>query len=419
MLTIKINQWIKASLLFVLLTPVSFVFAQDQSCDVPVCDIQAQMLQLRNADHNARGMFGINLMEKYKDSQDVNILNNLYRVGKQLKSLNEELGDEGWVKRAATDLINAVVLGLAKYSQVNADQFTSFYKQLEDQNARFAMVSHWTSELENIENVKTFEALIVFADNASEVSVALGDDDWVARAANELVSEATIKLIALDPTHEGLYAVRVSETSLNNGAFSFDRVAVLDSSSEDNLVVVFINTKLRHTVYSYSHTTIKGNTVKGTFLSNADLANSFSFELDRSTGGIQGSITTTSEVVEFKGEQIYSTNEVFRGESPLELEYDDILGQMQGKMAGISGTLSVRSFRPGIYSASFISDSGSIVLHFQGKFFPQNGVLSLTYGNEVKLTLALREVNGEIAWYGSSFSTTTATVSAAKFSFNQ
>lgn len=394
----------------------SVVKASEATCNVPVCDITTEIDNLRTQDHNARGMFGIQLMEKYKNSKDLNVLKNLYTTAQELKKLTEEMNDEGWVLRSATDLINSVVLSLAKYSEVNAPEFINLYKQLEDQNARYAMVSHWHSQLENIETASKIDALIEFAQVAKEISIELEDDAWVSRAASEFISDATIKLIALDPAHEGLYDVKVSKQAIEEGAFPFNRVAVLDSSSHDNLLVAFINTKHRHVVYSYRNATISGNTVKGTFLSNGDLANSFEINLDRKSGEISGEIKTTYSSIPFSGNQLFTTRDVFAGKVPYSLTANDIIGEMKGSLAGIKGKISVNSFSPKVYSATFVSNTGSIVLHFQGKFFPKTGVLSLTSNNEIKLTLSLRSSDNGAMWTGASFSTTTGTVVKASFS---
>jgi hypothetical protein len=394
----------------------SFVQASELTCNVPVCDITAQIETLRSEDHNARGMYGIKLMDTYKNSKDITVLKNVYETAKELKALTIEMNDEGWVLRSATDLINSVVLSIAKYSPVDAQNFISLYKELEDQNARFQMISHWATQLETMETATIIDALIEFAIAAKDISISIEDDSWVSRAAAELVSDATIKIIALDPAHEGLYEVKVSAEAIASGAFPFNRVAVLDSSSDNNLLVAFINTKHRHVVYSYRNATIAGNTVKGTFLSNGDLANSFEFVLDRKTGSISGAIKTTYSQIDFSGEQLFSTREVFAGNVAYELTANDVVGKMEGTLAGIAGTISINTFSPKVYSATFISKSGSIVLHFQGKFFAKTGVLSLTSNNEIKLTLSLRNTANGPKWTGASFSTTTGSVVNASFS---
>ena len=53
-----------------------------------------------------------------------------------------------------------------------------------------------------------------------------------------------MKLTYLDPIHEGLYSVTLSDASQTVGTLAFDKIAVLDSSSSKNLVVSFINSIL-------------------------------------------------------------------------------------------------------------------------------------------------------------------------------
>jgi hypothetical protein len=126
--------------------------------------------------------------------------------------------------------------------------------------------------------------------------------------------------------------------------------------------------------------------------------------------------STIHDKIEFSGTQLFSTRTVFAGKAPKEVTTKDILGSLMGELAGIKGTLTVRSFRENVYSAVFTSDSGSIVMNFQGKFFPKNAVLSLTSNDKIKLTISLRETeNSETAWMGASFSTTTGTYTKAFF----
>ena len=147
------------------------------------------------------------------------------------------------------------------------------------------------------------------------------------------------------------------------------------------------------------------------------MANRFNFELNRKNGEIVGVIESTKhDKIEFSGTQLFSTRTVFAGKAPKEVSSKDILGTLNGELAGVKGTLTIRSFRENVYSAIFTSNTGSIVLNFQGKFFPKNAVLSLTSSDKVKLTLSLREsADGVIGWTGASFSTTTGTSTKAFF----
>ena len=385
-------------------------------CNVPVCDIATEMSRLETLNSDKRGEYALGLKAKYKDVSDAAALENLYTFAIEVKALVEAKKDDDWVLRAANDFLNTMVLNLAKFSAVDGDNLVALYRKLEGQISRYALITHWQSELKNIENVKTLEALVVFGAGARTRSIEANDEDWVARAATALITEITVKLTNLDPAHEGLYNVEMTEASLALGTLAFDKVAVLDSSSNKNLVVVFINSKLRVTVYSYSNAEIKGNEVSGVFMSSGDISNKFSFVLDRASGSIQGSIESTkNDTIEFAGTQMFSTRTVFAGSVPRSVGTADVLGTMKGSIAGIQGKLAVKTFMPGVYSATFTSDNGSVVLSFQGKFFPKNGVLSLTSSDKIKLVLSLREgVNGE-EWMGTSFSTITGTFAEASF----
>jgi hypothetical protein len=402
------------------LTSVSMAGPLDDGidvCGVPVCDLAESIEELKKVDLDTRGVYAISLMNKYKKSKDKKILNNLYVASKAMTPIYLELGDTDWVLRSIYDLKNAIVSALSKNSEVNSDKLTGYYKELSGQNTRFAMIRFWSEKIKTNEVISELEELIVFAIAAREFSTEQGDEAWVGRSATELVSTATVKLIALDPAHEGLYTVEIDESNLEEGFFGFDKVTVLDSSSSDNLIVTFINTKFQRTVYTYTHAEIVGNIVQGKYLSNTSVANSFEFILDRASKTIVGKIEKTdSSVINFAGKQDVSTNQVFSGEVPYELSEKDILGTLQGELAGVAGSLKIKTFKRNIYSATFRSTNGILLVHFQGKFFPKSGVLSLTNGEKLKLSLSLRETEAGINWNGFAFNTKNGTATKAKFS---
>jgi hypothetical protein len=415
------KKFIQLTLMLGMLSPA---FAQTTTvddgiatCGVPVCSMSEQMTALRAMNGDQRGMFAINLKAKFKDAADQKVLENLYKLSLELGALSVEMKDEDWIVRATADLTNTVVFNLAKFSEINGENLVSFYKQFATQTSRYNLIAHFQSQLVKIEDVAILNELVIFAEGARNHSVKVNDEEWVARAATALITDITMKLTNLDPIHEGLYNVSLTDASQSVGTLGFDKIAVLDSSSSKNLVVSFINSKLKVIVYTYSNAEISGNKVSGLFLSSGEMANRFSFELNRKTGEISGLIESTMhDKIEFAGTQLFSTRSVFAGKAPKEVTTADILGSLKGELAGVKGTLTIRSFRENVYSAIFTSLNGSIVLNFQGKFFPKNAVLSLTSSDKVKLTLSLRETeNGVAAWTGASFSTTTGTSTKAFF----
>lgn len=409
------KNFIQITILLGMLSPA---FAQTTpSCGVPVCSISEEISSLRAMNGDQRGTYAMNLKAKYKDSIDTKVLENLYSLSNELIALSTEVKDEDWVIRASVDLKNTVLTNLAKYSDINAAKLVSYYKAFGTPASRYNLITYWQSQLVKIEDVAALNELVTFAEGARDVSISLNDEDWIPRAATGFISEITMKLTNLDPAHEGLYNVTLTDASQAVGVLPFDRIAVLDSSSAKNLVVSFINSKLKVTVYSYSNAEISGNKVSGLFLSNGDMANRFSFELNRKTGEVVGSIESTKhDRIDFAGTQLFSTRTVFAGTSPKEVTAKDILGSMKGELAGVKGTLTIRSFRENVYSAIFAADTGSLVINFQGKFFPKNAVLSLTSNDKIKLTLSLRNNEaGSAEWQGASFSVTNGTTTKAKF----
>jgi hypothetical protein len=404
-------------LIFVLIIIATFgLTSVAKACDVAICDIPAKMTELRAKNGDQRGMYAINLKAQYKDATETAVLLNLQEAGMAMKQLFAELKDEDWVVRAASDLVNHVVLSLAKYSEINGEALAGYYRALDGQTSRYALITHWQSQLTNIEVASELNELVVFAANARERSTEVGDEDWVGRAATTLITDITIKLTSLDPVHEGVYDVAMTDASLALGTLAFDKMAVLDSSSSKNLVVVFINSKLRVTAHSFTNAEIKGNEVTGLVLSNGDISKRVSFTINRTTGAVSGAIESTkTDTIEFSGTQAFSTRQVFAGKTPRAITQNDVLGTLNGQLAGINGKLAIKSFLTNIYSATFTSDNGSIVMSFQGKFYPKSGVLSLTSAEKLKLVVSLREKNGVEAWSGFSFSTVTGKVIPATF----
>lgn len=405
-----------ASLLFAMNSFAGPLDNGTETCGVPVCNVSETVAALSDVDGNKRGMYALSLMEQYKNSKNLEVLQNLYQAGVELRELYATMQDDSWVWRSANDLVSTSLLSLAKYSTVNGDKFSEYYKLLDGQGSRYSMISYWAGQLETIEDVATLEELVKFAAVAREHSVEQEDESWVPRAASEFLSNITIKLTNLDPAHEGVYTVSVSEEALANGIFPFDKVTVLDSSSSKNLVVSFINSKFKKVVYSYSNAEMHGNTIIGKVQNNGSLANQFELTFDRTTRVVSGTIKTTNTVdINFAGEQTYSTSQNFHGVVPYNVSSDQVIGTMNGSLAGLQGTLAVKSFSKNVYSATFTSDSGAIILHFQGKYFSQNGVLSLTSNNSVKLTLSFRSTDTGSAWVGNTFSTRGGKVTEAYF----
>lgn len=419
---LKLGKLFAAHALIVSLSVPQLVMAQSAdplddgvaTCGVPVCSAMATVEVLKTLNENQRYNYTNKLVTAYKDSKDIKVLENLLSIAKEIKALTTSMGDADWVIREASTLANNSIFNLAKFSEPNAKNMLSLFAQLDNATKRYEVISHFQTELVNIEDTAVLNELVAFAIGAQKYTIQIGDESWIPRAASTLASDITVKLNALDPVHEGVYTVAVVQG--DNKVLAFDKVVVLDSSSEENLVVNFMNSKLNTIVFSYSHATLVGNTISGKLISNGSLSSAFEMNFNRSTGALKGTITTTrSKQIVFKGNQNFSARTIFAGKVPYSLTENSIIGDMKGEILGIKGTLSIQSFLPNVYSASFVADNGLVVIDFKGKFFAKNGVLALTHANKVKLTLSLRQTANGVLWKGASYSSTNGKVIEASF----
>ncbi|MAZ48378.1 MAG: hypothetical protein CME65_07435 [Halobacteriovoraceae bacterium] len=386
-------------------------------CGVPVCQIDVTLEALGELNENQRYNYTNGLVTTYKESTDIKILNNLVASAAEFKALSQEAGDSDWVIREASTLLNNSVFNLAKYSEIDAANLLRLFAQLDNQTKRYEVITYWASTLSEVENLNDLSELVLFAQNAAAISSSAGDEAWVVRAINSLASDITVKLTNLDPAHEGVYSVQIDSAPARQ--FGFDKIVVLDSTSEENLVVRFINSAYNRVAFEYSSTTLVGNVISGKRISNGSLSSEMSLTFDRATGAVSGTIQTTlAQEITFSGKQTFSASNVFRGEVATELDDNSVIGSMRGSIFGIPGTLSVQSFLPGVYSVNFSADNGFIVLDFVGKFFKKNGVLAVTSQNKVKLLLAQRVVDGQVKWVGNTFSITNGGVTTAEFDSN-
>ncbi len=384
-------------------------------CGVPVCDVSATIEALKSFNEDRRYNYVNKMLSTYGESDKLEILENLLVASKETKALSVAQNDADWVVRESNNLTNAMIMGLAKYSDINAAALSSYFTQITSAQKRFEIIEFWSKKVESIESIDDLNALVKFSQNAKAHSVMLGDESWIPRAAGSLVSKITIKLTALDPAHEGVYNVSSMITGVTQGILPFDKIAVLDSSADQNLVVIFYNSQFRRASFSFDDVALAGNILSSKSISSSQTSKEFSFELDRETGAISGQLTTTDSTISFSGNQTFSTRSVFAGETPIVLTENDAIGTFKGTVGSMNVTLTVKSFLPGVYSATLRNESGSVKKDYKGKFFPENGVLSLTHNSTMKLIVSLREVDGQMVWSGYSYSIKRPTAVEASF----
>jgi hypothetical protein len=384
-------------------------------CGVPVCDISATVEALTSLNEDRRYNYVNKMLRTYGDSSELEILKNLLATSKETKAISVAQEDADWVIRESNSLTNAMIMGLAKHSEIDATELSLYFTQITSAQKRYEIIEFWSKKVDSIESIEDLSALVTFSQSAKAHSIMLGDEAWIPRAAGSLVSKITIKLTALDPAHEGIYSVDSMITGVTQGILPFDKIAVLDSSAEESLVVIFYNSQYRRASFTFSDVALAGNILSGKSISSSQTSKEFSFELDRETGAISGMLSTTDSTISFSGTQTFSTRSVFAGQTPIILTENDAIGTFNGNVGSMKVSLTVKSFLPGVYSATLRNESGSVKKDYKGKFYPKNGVLSLTNNSTMKLIVSLREIDGEMVWSGYSYSVKRPTAVEATF----
>lgn len=384
------------------------------SCDVPVCNMGKTLEELKSLNENERYNYVVKLSQKYADSTDVKVLENLLALSRQLKELSLEMGDADWVVREISTLGGHAIFGLAKYSEIKALKLGGLYKMIEIPAKRYEIIAYYHAMVESIEDLSVLSEVIEFGKIANSHSIAINDEGWIVRAADSLAAEATIRLVSLEPSHEGVFEI---EATRPDGMLPIDKIVILDSSSERNLVVNFISSKYNQVVLSYARSTIVGNKIEGKVMGSDGMSSKFEITLDRLTGKVSGIIQTTrTGSIHFEGDRAFTVKELYTGSSPWALGETDVIGTMEGEIMGVKGMLAIQSFEKNVFSASFMAEDRELSIDYQGKFYPKSGILALTHKNKVKLVLALRK-DGDIAeWKGVTFSITNGNVRSASFS---
>ena len=351
-----------------------------KTCGLPVCSIDTTVSALKNIDSNSRYKYTNKLVVKYKDEKEVKILNNLLEIGLEIKSISLAMNDPDWILREVSALANNAIFNLAKFTPLKAVKIMELFKKLDSATKRFGIISYYQNDLRNIESIEKLEQLVAFAQQAKDYTIRIKDEGWITRSASSLASSIKIKLVALDPIYEGVYDIIISDNK--NFFLPFDKIVIFDSNTDNNLIVNFINTKYNTVVFSYSHSIIIGNKIVRNIVSSENLSYKFDLSFSRTTGYIS---TARFEKISFKGAKQFSLKSIFEGTVPynLSLSLSDVIEQMSGEVLGVEGELSIQSFSPEVYSATFVASDNSFIVNFQGVFYPENGVLVLTHKNEI------------------------------------
>jgi hypothetical protein len=359
------------------------------ACSLPVCDIPGEVYALKNSPQSARYQFLVNIHAEYKKTQDPLILANLKDFAIAAEAMLREVQEEDWLIREAQSLLADSILGLARYARpVSAAQLTDWYGQLATEDPRFAVLAYWTAEIPTLEDTAALDQLVTFARAARNFSASAGDDDYVLRQCDIVMSQATRRLAQLDPFHEGVYQIQLAcaptpefPGPCNPTELQTSRLVVLQTEGDEGLVVSFAIPQLNLMVFSFSQTVLSdaATLITGSSRDNQRPAE-FSIQLDKKTGKVSGNVYSTWQVAgyTFTGHRLRTAADfpaVPAVGGPV-AGAADVQGVYTGALSTMAARLVVRENSNGGLGATLINPNFN--LNFQtGILIPGRGLFAL------------------------------------------
>jgi hypothetical protein len=406
----------KVSLLFVIFSFISAsVHAQ---CTVPVCDIPAEIKVLRTQTENERFQYVSNLQKNYHHSTDATALANLREFGMEAANLFIEIHEEDWLVRAAKTLASESSVGLAKFQKpVKAETLIGFYKEVQTQEYRFAILSYWTSQIDTNEDAALLTELVNFASAARKISFADHEDEYMLRQADQILQKASARYTQLNPEHEGLYRVSITcrndpraQLSCSDLVMMTDRMTMIDTQSNNGLMVVFAATAVDTDAFEFALTSYTAEKIDATSRI-IEKPGEMHATRDPVSGVIKGTLTTTRSLginYDFVATPMRTARDFGKG-APMAAN-ESIEGIYEGTWAGFKVQFIVNKFEDGTIRATLVQSDGENHIDFQS----ENSVLhrslfafvshatTIRYGiHEMKMFLQKVKLrSGAIEWRG-------------------
>jgi hypothetical protein len=309
-------QYISRVLASTLLLLISVsAHAQIETCGVPVCDVEAYVLELREAPNQQREQKILQqfpaFVEEHRRSKDVQIWSNLAELAEKTYALVVELEDPDYILREAANLSDVAQLGLHRYGPTTVENLFNTYAKLASSGRRFEALSSW-DQLEKEESVAKVQAIIDFAVRAAELSQSLDDPDWVIEKARQLASAGSVRISNLDPIAEGYYRISMTrdpQFPTLCGDLGVDTLMVANWMNSEGLVAMlysrsadFHKAYFKNMVISDAASRVRVRSIS--FGTSSRIA----ISLNKETGKVSGTFTSTRHgcTYRFEGQRVHS-----------------------------------------------------------------------------------------------------------------
>lgn len=423
--------------LSLLFTVTAFIFSAptahaeltdpNSSCGVPICDMQNTLseFQRANAGEQYATLRRYTVLANTSDKSAV--LTNLGAFAEGARAILAEINADKLLVDAAAQISTITTIGLARYSELNADLLLGFFKRIQNEGNRFEILNAWTLRLKEYEDKPSLLELSRFFAEAGKHCKTLEDDEYIVELAKNSEQAAAKKLQRLQPIYEGVYTVRVTCAGNSRCAASrADKLVIVDPLVGDfleaDLIVGGLHTfihKFQNVAVSGGGTVLEGIARNGATGALAKIHLDYDLELR----SFSGTIESPDETLIISGTQDQDASVVrlfdFQIRHPVAHPVPKALfdHNFTGTFRGKKVTFKINTFTDELVGATMsFDDLPNFKLRFHaGRLFPKSGLLLLVsnpfIGGVLKMALTINEsAPGKYVVEGFAFGSESAVV---------
>jgi hypothetical protein len=356
------------------------------ACNVPVCDVAAELKNMASKNQNYRFQLLSRLRQENSKEKDEQRLNNLLFFARAAVTLIQNIGDEDYVLREAKSLRDQSVFLLVQWVWRDCQRLSSGYGELAAETQRYATLDFFLRRVEALKNDSELKELACFAEKAESISRTLEDADYVARAAVQLGAALATQRLEVINGWEGAFRLTQIDGPLADEA---DRLQLIlfSSGGELGIVASLSHPDLRPVIFQKLAFSEGPHSLASRQSFASAVPSVLNLRFDEKFANITG---TFLDPVEFKKIHFSARREIsVHAFSDLPCSEDDLLGVHRMEAAGKAGRFAIERIGPRQLAAVFSADDSSIRLPFAfGRYNPATG----------RLTFLNMQVNVPLGW---------------------
>lgn len=363
-------QFCLAAVLFIFYPNLGFV----RACDLPVCDIDAQIKAMESKNAAFRFQAISKLRQDFGKEKNEVKLNNLLNFSKAAVALITRLQDEDYILREAKSLRDQTLVLLVQWIWRDCQRLSSAYEDLASETQRFATLDFFLRQVNSLKTEAEIRELVCFAQNAEATSFKLSDADYVARQAVQLGAALSTQLLEVVNGWEGVFRLTRIDSPLAADLEDL-RLILFSSGGELGIVASITHPTLRPTIFQKMSFIDNPQTLSSRQSFASAVPSVIQLKFDDKFESFEGSVLDPIDFkkIEFAGERQIGIPAFAR--TPC--SEDEVLGAYKTTLSGLKGRVAIERIGPKQLAAIFSSEGGELRLPFSfGRYNEKTGRLT-------------------------------------------